>query len=81
MTMRVHATAFADVVRASTDISPGIWNVEVCGLTPHDVTMNFEICTYHEKDACQMGIERFIDEYHKWAHEVGADLTPEQRNN
>jgi hypothetical protein len=79
--MKIHATAFADVITASTDSAPGVWGVEVFGLEPHDVTMRFEVCTYHEKDACQTGIEWFIEEYEKWAHEVGADLTPEQRNN
>lgn len=79
--MRIHATAFADVITASTDTMPGLWNVDVYGLVPHDVEMNFEVMTYHEKDACEMGIERFIKQYEAWAHEVGADLTPEQRNN
>ncbi len=79
--MRIHATAFADVITASTDDMPGLWDVEVCGLAPHDVVMKFEVMTYHEKDACEMGIERFIAQYEAWAHAVGADLTPEQRNN
>ena len=79
--MRVYAAAFADVLVASTDDMPGMWNVAVYGLAPHDVMMKFDVCTYHEKDACEMGIERFIDAYNIWAHEVGEDLTPEQRCN
>ena len=61
--MRIHATAFADVITASTDDMPGLWDVEVCGLAPHDVVMKFEVMTYHEKDACEMGIERFIAQF------------------
>ena len=79
--MRIHATAFADVITASTDDMPGLWDVEVYGLAPHDVTMKFEVMTYHEKDACEMGIKQFIEQYESWAREVGADLTPEQRCN